>query len=579
MKLYELEQKLNRQKNRIGLVGGRLKLKQASDAEDPISAHIEPRDWHIEIAVKKDHEPVRDEKTKSYCRHRAITQPLETMCRDILFHECGHWELPRGSKQGCPYDIPHHDRIIESVSQALQRHNKQGLEKYVANAFEDVLVNTNCKQHTDHTGLILFWNEQGMTKKTFNKFYDAFVRLNLALWGEGSDAAFLKRWRSEGKEATQALQSILAQWNLPKGSSTEQLHARVACLYQEERWLALAAQFAEAMAPLLDEPQKHTMFGAQGNGSGNQKGETGKDSAFDKKLASRKGKEEVAYGRYTAGCGPATNRDSYEQLDALYRRLARDIPVEIETFTQAYSFPLVPYGREQFDPDIHDLLTRKVHIGLQDDGTPGITVNKAWIRTNEVYKRNIRKFPRFRLALLDTSSSMKDAPDGSSATGSKAFVPWGDNSKYHYALLGYYGIEQFLQRQHIAPYVDAGTINFSATSKTATGEDARKNLLTPQWGGTTIDIDVLRQHAKNNTFLLSISDGDIWNWDSIREAYKAIVTQCASAHIQIGSENQFSKDLESWDIPVSYVQGGEDLAHLMVKITSNKYKSYARTRQ
>ncbi len=571
-----LEQRLNKQKARIGLTGGRLKLIERAETQEPLQAHIDPSDWHIEIAVQKDYSPVRDKRTAQYVQKRNMADPLEKICEDLLYHECGHWELPRSSGNGCPYDVTMHDRITEQIATVLKKTKKQQMAAYVTNMFEDVLDNTNCKLYTSHAGQILFWNEQGMTHGKYTKAYDAFVRLNLALWGDTIDNTFLKRWYTKDKNVTAAVKKLIEQWNLPKGRDKEALRERVTVLYQRENWLMYAQQFAEAIVPLLDEPQMHLMFGGAAQGTG--AGEKQEGNRFDKELRTPEGQEKASHGRYTAGTSPATTRDSFEQLDALYRKLARNIPVETETLTKAYSFPLVPWGREQFDPEQHDLRTQRVSFGIQDDGTVGLVVNRGWIETEETYKRNVRRFPKFRLVVLDTSESMKAAPDNSMNVGNTAFIPWGDNSKYHYALLGYYGIERYLQSQHIAPYVERGAINFSKSTVAAVGEEAHKLLLRPQFGGTVLDVEKMRAAIPDNeTLVLSLSDGDIQNWSSIRETYKGLITHCTAAHIQLGAANAFSRDLQSWGIPVFYVQSGEDLSRLMVRITKDKYMSYART--
>ncbi len=595
MSIQELEQKLNSEKANIGLVGGRLKLQEASDADTPISAEIYPSDWHLEITLKQGYNPVRDKRTAAYARKRRIPDALEKICMDVMHHEVGHWELPRGTGKGCPYDEANHDIIVEEVSKVLKKYRKDDLTGYVANAFEDIIVNINCNRYTDHSGQVLFWNEQGMENGKYNKFYEAFVRINLSLWGENIDNALVKRWHKNESSSISAADNVLSGWNARKGK--ENLDYNVERLYRKEDWPVLARIFAENMANLLDEPQVHVMFGAtaqgqekdknskKGQGSGN--GSKKEGSAFDKKLDSPEGKEKAAYSRYTSGKGPAANRDSFEQLDSLYRRLAREIMVEIAVFSEAYTFPLAPWGKERFDPEQHDLLQRKVRIGIDEDGNIGLDVNRGWIETKEVYKRNISKFPKFRFAILDTSGSMKYNPDNETDSngnprniGSTVFIPWGDNSKYHYALLGHYGVERYMQRQHIAPYVSAGVINFSSETKSGKGTDARKLMLEPQFGGTTLDIEVLQKEIKDSeTFLLSLSDGDIQNWGSIRDEYKSIATKCAAAHIQIGAKNKFSEDLESWGIPVYYVKGNKDLAKLMVKVASDKYKSYAMVRQ
>jgi len=379
MNLSKLEQKLNKQKARIGLVGGRLRVREVSDAEEAISAGIDKKDWHVEITIKEDYEPVRDEITRKYVEKRNISNPLEKICEDITYHECGHWELPRGSGKGCPYDEVKYDEVIESITKELERFDKGHMAEYVANAWADVLDNTNCKLHTSHSGQVLFFNEQGMSHGKYTKFYDAFVRLNLALWGEKIDNKFLKRWYTKEKKVFDAVRELLSKWNVSRKQDIEE---KVEQLYHKDQWPLMAAQFARIMGPLLDEPQEHLLFGAAMQG----KEQTDNGSSFDKKLDTREGQEKTAHARYKAGNGPATNRDSYEQLDALYRRLSRDIPLEIETFRKAYSYPLAPYGKEQFDPDVHDLLSRKAKLGIQEDGTIGLHVNKDWIKTQESYK-------------------------------------------------------------------------------------------------------------------------------------------------------------------------------------------------
>lgn len=575
MTLAQLEQRLNGQKARIGLVGGRLKLKETASAKEPIKAHIRPADWHIEITIKEGYEPVRDEQTQAYVERHELESPLETICEDVLYHECGHWELPRGSGKGCPYDEEHHDAIQEAIHEVLESKGKEGMTSYVANAFEDVLVNTNARNHTEHRGQVLFWNEQGATHSTYGKFYDAFVQLNLALWGDRSDWRILRRWSTKDRHVRGAVKDVLAAWNV-KGE--RDLPTLTTKLYDKNQWTRFAREFTRILEPFLEEPQEHPFFGASSQPDNPDDG-----SAFDKKLATREGQEKTAAGRYASGKGTAAHRDEYEQLDSLYRRLARDIPVEVETFSETFTFPLAPWGKEPFDPDTHSLITRKASIGLNDEGEAALIVNRGWVEGNAPYKRNITKFPNLRVALIDTSGSMRyntnnehDSDGQPANVGNTSFIPWGDNSKYHYALLGYYGIESFLQRQHIAPYVDNGVVNFSTETQAATGERTRRLLLTPQWGNTVLDPEKLKQQLRGDTFLLSLSDGDIHNWEDVRERYQEVVAGCMYAHIQIGRENAFTADLEAWGIPVHYVSSGNDLTRLMVKAASDGYKAYGR---
>jgi len=189
-------------------------------------------------------------------------------------------------------------------------------------------------------------------------------------------------------------------------------------------------------------------------------------------------------------------------------------------------------------------------------------------------------FPDFKLIVLDNSSSMKEAPDGSDNTGNKSFIPWGDRSKYHFALLGLYGIEQFLQNQAIAQYIQHGVSLFSSTTryKEASFEklaEVRKHALSPEWGYTRVDASALIQTIQGReSFILSLSDGNLDNWDSEKAAFKQCIENNHYAHIQLGSKTSFTTDLESWGVPVFYVTQGEDLSRLMVDVTKQAYRRY-----
>ena len=102
-KIQELEEKLNLEKNKYGLVGAkRAKVKEFDDVQYNISAHINPQDWGIEVNLKKGYNPIQDSKQKAYARAKKITDGLETIVLEVgSGHEVAHWELPFGSQRGC----------------------------------------------------------------------------------------------------------------------------------------------------------------------------------------------------------------------------------------------------------------------------------------------------------------------------------------------------------------------------------------------------------------------------------------------------------------------------------------------
>lgn len=167
--------------------------------------------------------------------------------------------------------------------------------------------------------------------------------------------------------------------------------------------------------------------------------------------------------------------------------------------------------------------------------------------------------------------------------GSTIFIPWGDNSKYHYSLLGFYGIENFLQKQGIAQYIGHAMSLFSDSTRYKAGnfqeiDKLRRLALAPEFRNTYLDAKVLKDALKGReSFILSLSDGEIANWDSEKSDFKQLAENNYFAHIQIGGSNSFTQDLESWGFPVFYINSGKDLSKLMVDIALNTYKKFVRS--
>ena len=73
MTIQSLRQKLHEAKNRIGLVGGSLKIQEYDETSQNISAKISPEGWNIEIDLKKAINPVNYKRQKAYARKKKIT--------------------------------------------------------------------------------------------------------------------------------------------------------------------------------------------------------------------------------------------------------------------------------------------------------------------------------------------------------------------------------------------------------------------------------------------------------------------------------------------------------------------------
>lgn len=586
-KIKQLEQKLNQEKNKFGLVGAKpAKVQEFDDADYDISAHINPHDWGIEVNLKTGYNPIKDVRQKRYAKIKKISDGLEQVILQVgSGHEVAHWELPFGSGKGCPMDVYNHDKIVEAVKNGLSENkNNDETAKYIANMFEDTIINPRVKEYFgDFSGQILFWDNEGLRtekqtgQKGFTPLHEAFVKTNLHLFGDKWDKVFLKRHYTDNKEVEKAVEQIIKNCDFPEDIQD------TTPLFDKSTWTKRAEEYAKAISPLIEEqlPQErmsaykyspddgHSSPDAQKYTSGN---------GIEQKVKTREGKEEIAYGRYKAGEGLSPNIEKFEQLDALYMRLAKDIPVKVEAISRESSMKISPLNYRAFDSEKDNPLKIKTSkFFFNEDGFNFAYPNQQ-LTINYKQKVQRKSFPNFKMVLIDDSGSMKSGINGSK--GNTNSIPFGDNSKYHFALLGYYGIENFLQKQGIAPYINHGVSLFADDTRFKKGTyndliETRKLLLNPIWGGTSLDAKTLKNALEGEqSFFLSISDGEVGNWNSEKDEIKKLAEQNYFAHIQLGSGTNMTEDLESWRMPVFYVNSGEDLTKLMVDITKNTYHPF-----
>jgi hypothetical protein len=326
--------------------------------------------------------------------------------------------------------------------------------------------------------------------------------------------------------------------------------------------------------------ERLSAFSAEGgNSEENKEGQAG--NGIEEKMKTNEGKEEISHGRYSCGEKQSGNLTSYEQLDSLYRRLAKPLTVRVEAMTKKTGLTIAPLTRRPFDEEKDDPAKIKLSKLYITDGGLKFAYPDQPLTVTARSKFQRRSFPDFKMVVLDNSGSMKQGID-SGGVGKTSFIPWGDNSKYHYALLGFYGIENFLQRQGIAQYIEHGLSAFSSTTRFKKAgfsgiDEVRKLALAPEFGNTYIDAQTLKQALEGReSFVLSLSDGEVGNWDQEKAAFADLAKRNHYAHIQIGSPTQFSRDLESWEIPVFPVNSGGDLSRLMVDITKKTYEHYTK---
>ncbi|RLE14861.1 hypothetical protein DRJ04_01565 [Candidatus Aerophobetes bacterium] len=266
---------------------------------------------------------------------------------------------------------------------------------------------------------------------------------------------------------------------------------------------------------------------------------------------------------------------SYERLDSIYSDLAPRIYIRTHLNRKGLSLPVVDYRYENYDPEKYPLNRVNFKRMVVDPDTPfkkalgkiiNFQVPQCHHYINVPCGMGKRSFPDICL-LLDTSGSMRDG-------GYHTSIPWGERSGYHYALLGLYGIVKYLENEGVASSILWNVINFSDTTR-ASGwktyneiSQLKKHALTPQFGGTEIDVEVLRKELLRDPCLVIIlSDGEIYNWGKIKNEMEEIIQPHYTCFIQIGKETGVGKDMQSFGAVVLTVRRKEDIAELMVDLT------------
>jgi hypothetical protein len=568
------KQLLEKKKNELGLVGTALEITDDLPGKS-VSAHIQTNWGKIRIDYQKGLNLVPDTQTEAFCRKTEIEDAELETGDSLLKHECGHRELPVRTTFGCPYDVETHDRIKSEVARALKEKGKQGQTEYVTNAFEDLLDNINCRNHTDFAGQTLFWNNQGLTRSKggkYNPFYEAFVRTNLFLGKEVKSHTLLSRFFSGDERVLPAVRGFLedlceaTEEKSPVGLNGKPGFKKLFTKNLEERrrlWQQLAYSFVSKTADLLEETPPEQMFGAGGNGeSGNP---------FDKEMQDPQTQEKIAMGRYMSKEGPSYHADLQEQLYYFYKATSKAIRVETSSFSASQSMPIVYFGKRFATQD--DSKIRFRGVGFDAEGKLGVKTARHHLDFPASYRTHPTQFPNLKIAIMDRSGSMASAPDGTGDIGNTSFIPWGDKSKYHFALKGYFGVDNYFERMGIAPHMDCSVVGLSGEEILSgkSREVAKKLLHKPEGSHTTLNASQLEKELSDSALVISISDGAV-SMPSDTSSLDAKLKVSDYVHIQIGEATAYSDYVQGLGKPVLFVKGDDDLSRAMVGFVSSYYK-------
>jgi len=513
-----------------------------------------------EMTLRYNPDFVPDKKTQAYRTAKRVGDALETCVADAAGHECGHVRLKDG--KACPGTVEEHEASFYTpIFDVLKKKGKEGATDAVSNLVEDLVDNTLARQHQDNAGLVLFYDDNARQGKGWDKAFEAFMRVQAYCWGDPKDKALLRRHYKNDKDVIKATQRIVKRLDLQRNQPHDYLADRA-------NWQKIATVMAEELVDLIQTPMSFPMCGH---------GKAMKEAMNDPSK-----RQKFAVKRYEAGKKQPDYMPQEEALDHVYAHLAKQIPLKVDSVTRQSQFPVVPYQHAPFNPDedaIEDVNWHRPVITPESPfgGHVNFGVAEHHYELPLHVKLSTKGFPSIKFGLVDCSSSMLEGIPRRDRPGSTKFIPWGDKSKYHHAVRGWYGIVEHLARTGILPNVQVTAGVFSNSTRIGEGlAEAKRVLLSPSFGGTKLDLpSVERVFAGPKSVFFTISDGEIQNWDSIQERFTQLAKQHHYFHLQIGPASVATNALAQAGLLVYHVRTGEELERLAIDLTKQAYEQHA----
>jgi len=531
---------------------------------------------------------------------------IAVVADNVTKHEINHVAY-KGLK-GCPRSTEMLvEHFIEPIAAVLLKKG-YGMEdvSYASNALEDTILHADLSVIDPLEGITEFFADVGR-HNPYTDFYEAHVRLNMYLWGNRHEKTLVREHLKSKKKKLikEVLQNFIKRTGIGKIRKKMMINGKEEevkdsygirdFLNNEENWKQVSTIYAEEFSKLMQPGYampilNHSGEGTKGNKEGKpeKKEKNGKDenddadegkpsmpkqgNQFDKEMHGKDFKQKRIKKAYENGEGTPDWMDSFEGLDLLYQAFAKRLNIKVESFTQHSTMPIMHYGKRPFDPDKDDL--KRVGFGFDDKGKLRLE-KKRWHEDMPLEcKVHPVGFPEARLCLLDTSESMRwDVHDGHNV-GNKNIIPWGDKSKYHYALLAWYGLLEYLKANSLLKQTSVGLVNFSDTTTYAKGlEAAKKMALRPQWGNTYLDVaKVKKAFGGAKSLIFTVSDGGIANWGSIKDEFIKHAKQHHYFHLQLGGKVAMTEDLRREGLYVEYIRNASDLATKVIDLTDRMYR-------
>jgi hypothetical protein len=496
-----------------------------------------------------------------------IKMPFEKALEAVVEHEITHKE--DGKRRGCPNtrekDL---ELILTPISHTLKEKGipnvpfgNQGHTTYTyfANLFSDLVVNSIVSDNNGSEGLFLMYDDMATYSGGFGNLFEAFIKTQAMTYAGIKGVSLVRRHFKNPEETKTAYQRFLERTKLLEIPRQK----RVNQLANPENWEETSKIFAEEFSELLDLESLPALYFPLFGGN---------DFTYldDESVQMKAVKE--SYEKEGSEFEPPPFMEDNHALISLYRRLAKDIEMKIESHSVETELPIAHVSKRTFDPSKDSI--DKIRYGLGKNGKLEAQVGKYPLTTKSAYQVTAGNFPEVRVGLVDCSDSTREELSG----GGKVMNPWAkkekqwtDTSIYHQELLCLFGLYELFRKHGTLKKSNARGGVFS--SETRMGKDlgeSEKLALTPEFRGTKIDKDSLDDIFKGRGSLVyTLSDGYIANWPQIKDYFIEGAKKHHYVHLQYGEDTQMSKDLRGADLKVLLDDGSSSVKKI-IDFTQNE---------
>ncbi|MFA5406546.1 MAG: vWA domain-containing protein [Candidatus Nanoarchaeia archaeon] len=542
MLTHEEKRLLNKQKNRLGLFSD-LTIKN----DEEYKASINNKCWDITISLGNSIK-ISDKHLSHYYKKKKLTKSLDyIIARDLLYHEAVHWET-------CPQNLFNHHELLKKTSKSLSNKgiNNDEINFYITNMFEDIIVNSFVRNnYSNHAGQTMFFYDQCIKNNELTDLYESFMKLSLVLWGDKHDKKLINGFYNNNEIVNKTVKKLKSLFDGKYGNN----------FLKETIWNKdLINKFIDIISPLINKEinqKQPLLFGSK---------------SLDNKISSSNGVREIIFKDFN---DKGFNNKLMEEfgrevyLDNIYRLMADKIELIPKSNNKNSSLSLpINYKPYQSGDAISKLNMSKIGFNSNFDCLVPCT-NKGSIEIKLTENKIIKGIPDIYF-IIDDSGSM-----GNCDVNNK--------SGYHYALLGFYGVINYLESIKLLNDTRFNICLFSDNTKTSGFNyydkltDAKKLLLNPESGNTKLNMDILNESLSesDNCAVIMLSDGVILNWKDIKFDFMKLMNNYSFNFISINNHSNTNKDLQDNGFNTYQVNNAHDLSGLIIDLAKKEFKGFS----